>query len=384
MLKERLSEPGNNEERKLAMKKRMANIECLRVLAMMMVVMLHYLSKGEFLAPLTGELAVNNYIAWFMEAFSIVAVNVYVLISGYFMVDTEFKIGKLVRLYLQVLFYCLLIPAVLISLFVLTKGKIDILSVKDIGIYKLLLYFLPAQMEHYWFITAYVVMYLFSPFLAAGVKKMSRRELKTVLLCLLCFFSFPKSIVPAKLQIDKLGYDGLWFLCVYLVAAYIKLYGIPFFKSTKRALFCFFFSSLFTFGFTMGLREIYVVSGKLGDFVQSAYSYNHIIDLFGAVSLFYVFLNLQTDSKRGIGRLCCTIGPYTLGVYLLHEHVEIRFLWPKWLMADPGENPFFMVLRCFCAVGLVFIVGVLVDFIRSCLFGFVEKLFVKKKVKCES
>ena len=77
------------------MKKRIASIELLRILAMMMVVMLHYLSKGELLTPLTEEFGTGAYVTWLLEAFSIVAVNVYMLISGYFLVESGFKVGRL-------------------------------------------------------------------------------------------------------------------------------------------------------------------------------------------------------------------------------------------------------------------------------------------------
>ena len=71
-------------------KKRMANIELLRILAMMMVVSLHFLAKGELLPSLTGPLNGQGYLAWFLESFSIMAVDVYVLISGYFLVETGY------------------------------------------------------------------------------------------------------------------------------------------------------------------------------------------------------------------------------------------------------------------------------------------------------
>ena len=45
------------------MKKRIVSIELLRILAMMMVVMLHYLSKGGLLTSLTEEFSGGAYIA---------------------------------------------------------------------------------------------------------------------------------------------------------------------------------------------------------------------------------------------------------------------------------------------------------------------------------
>ena len=58
------------------MKKRMANIELLRIVSMMMVVMLHYLGKGGLLPETTGAMTVNGYVAWGMESLCIVSAGI--------------------------------------------------------------------------------------------------------------------------------------------------------------------------------------------------------------------------------------------------------------------------------------------------------------------
>lgn len=70
-------------------KKRQLNYELLRILAMLMIVCLHYLSKGGLLGdPSRADMTATGYTAWLVEALCLVAVNVYVLISGYFGVDS--------------------------------------------------------------------------------------------------------------------------------------------------------------------------------------------------------------------------------------------------------------------------------------------------------
>ena len=108
------------------MKKRMANIELLRMVSMMMVVMLHYLGKGELLPATTGAMNINGYVAWGMESLCIVAVNVYMLISGYFLVESGFKVHRIVELLCQVLFYTILVPLVLIALGILPTSIFSI------------------------------------------------------------------------------------------------------------------------------------------------------------------------------------------------------------------------------------------------------------------
>lgn len=347
------------------MKKRIVSIELLRILAMMMVVMLHYLSKGELLTSLTQEFGAGAYIAWLMEAFSIVAVNVYMLISGYFLVESGFKMRRLADLVCQVLFYSLLIPPVLLAA--------GILQPRQVTVYRLLQYVFPGQMSHYWFITAYLAMYLLSPVLAAGAKALSRTQLRNTILLLLLFFSVGKSVLPVQLENDNLGYDGLWFICVFLVAAYMRLYGIPFLQKGKRAALFYLGSCVLIYGLTMGVRLFYLKTGRLGNFIHAPYDYNHILNLFAAISLFYAFSDLKLSGDRLPGKVILRIAPYTLGVYLLHEHVELRALWPHWLGADAEYSSWLLVPRALGCVTAVFTVGILVDMARGAAFHGIEK-----------
>lgn len=347
-------------------KNRIVSIELLRILSMMMVVMLHYLSKGELLTPLTEEFGPRAYIAWLLEAFSIVAVNVYMLISGYFLVESGFKPGRLARLICQVLFYSILIPPVLMAAGILGPG--------ELSVYRLLQYLFPNQMIHYWFITAYLIMYLLSPVLAAGARQLSQKQLGRTIILLLCFFSVSKSLLPVKLEIDNAGYDGLWFVCVFLVAAYMRLYGIPFLQKGKRAALCYLGGCVLIYGLTLGVRMVYLKTGRLGNFIHAPYDYNHILNLFAAISLFYAFSNWKLSGEKIMGRVILRVAPCTLGVYLLHEHIELRTLWPLWLGAAAKYSPWALVPRALGSVALVFAVGILVDMARGALFEMAGKI----------
>ncbi|MDE6675856.1 MAG: acyltransferase, partial [Acetatifactor sp.] len=310
------------------------------------------------------------YTAWLLEAFSIVAVNVYMLISGYFLVESGFKPGRLAELICQVLFYSLLIPLVMMAVGVLKPGQLTI--------YRLLQYLFPSQMIHYWFITAYIIMYLFAPVLAAGVKQLGRRQLEIILVLLLLFFSVSKSVLPVQLEADNQGYDGLWFLCVFLVAAYMRLYGLDFLRKGKRALLCYLAGCLLIYGLTMGVRLVYLRTGRLGNFIHAPYDYNHLLNLFAAIGLFYAFSNWKLSGEGMAGRIILRIAPCTLGVYLLHEHIELRTLWPLWLGATSECSPLALVIRALGSVLLVFAVGILVDMARGTLFALVKRVFSDK------
>lgn len=344
---------------KLQNHKRMANMELLRIIAMMMVVVLHYLGKGELLQDLTVDMNAAGYTAWALEALAIVAVNTYMLLSGYFLVESRFKVSRLLGLVLQACFYSVLVPVVLVLMGVLDAG--------DITLYQLLHYVFPTQMEHYWFLTAYVAMYLFSPLLSIAVHHMSKKQHGLVLAGLLILVSLGKSVLPVRLEMDEFGYDAVWFMCVYLVAAYIRLYGIPFFKNKKISGCMYLLGCAGIFGITMLLHFCYVKWNLFGYFLEAAYDYNHLLNLFAAVALFYVFVRMDLGEGK-IARFVCRIAPYTFGVYLLHEQIEVRYLWPGWLGAGRTENPLALVGFTLLAVLVVFTVGVVVDMLRSLLF----------------
>ncbi len=350
--------------------KRLANIELLRILAMLMVVMLHYLGKAALL-PMPG-LAMNaqGYVAWIMEALCIVAVNVYVLISGYFLVQSQFKFGRVVELVLQVLFYAILVTAVAYAL--------GIVGNEIFGIYNLTVQLFPFQMQEYWFMTAYLIMYLLSPFLAAGAKAVSQKQLKVSILLLLTVFCFVKSILPVDMALGNHGYDALWLICLFLIAAYIRLYGIKFLEKPWSAALLYFGSCFMIFAETFVLGIIYEKTGKLGMVSGSSYHYNHIFNLLASIGLFMWFLNMKIPEGK-VSRIICKISPYTLGVYLLHDHIYVRNLWTGWLKAGSATNVVTFVLMALGSVLLVFVIGIVVDYFRSLLFKLGSKLIHGKK-----
>ena len=342
--------------------KRQANFELLRIVAMFMIITLHYLVKGWVATPFPFAAKENpiGVFAWLIEAFCIVAVNCYVLISGYFLVESVWKPGRVCSLLLQVLFYSLLIPVCL-----LLAG---VVSVGDLDIYNWICFVIPLGTEHYWFATAYLVMYLFGPFLSVGIKKMKKRNLQIFMALLLVFFSLEKTVLPVYLATDRYGYDFGWFLCLFVVAGYIRLYGIPWLEKQSHAVGAYVLSCLLIWLFALCSNTI---GSEIETFVHYAnmlYTYNHLLCLTGAVSLFYVFKNLRIGEGRFAGAVR-KLAPYTFGVYLLHEHILVRNEWMKWLgVEDVAESLLFVPHMILCVLA-VYAAGTVADLVRAWVFA---------------
>lgn len=360
------------------MKKRHLGIELLRVVAMMMVIVLHYLDKGHILKPYSESMSPANLFFWFLEAFALMSGNVYILISGYLLAESTWKPNRLVKILCQVYFYTLLIPLFLVAL--------QVVPAREISIYDWAQYILPIGQESYWYITAYVLMFLFSPILAAGAKALTKKQLKGIILALTFFFSIEKTIIPIALTTDHYGYDFGWLLVLFLAAAYIRLHGIPFLEKGKNGWFLF-------AGSCSGIWLISLISaliGRLGIdtfakyYVTMPYTHNYFLSMTGAIGLFYGFKNLKMDSvfcekHAAFSQLIYKIAPFTLGVYLLHEHPVLHYRWPEWLHVSVAR-PFGMVLlHMVLCVLLVFTCGILTDMLRDKLFSFAEDKFFSRK-----
>lgn len=351
----------------------MANLELLRCGAMMMVVVLHYLGKGELLADLTGDrMGIGETLAWLLECFCIVAVNVYMLISGYFLCTSSFKISRLIRLWLQVWVY-----SVVFGLFGALSG---VMTGTEFDAHFLLTLIFPVSMGHYWFMTAYVFLYLLLPFVGMAVRKMDRRQMQMALGLLLFAFCLLKSVLPLRLEMDGKGYDCLWYLCVFLTAAYIRRFGISFLEKKRRCLLLYAGCCLLIFVGTFLLRAIYLRTGGLGRMLGMCLEYNHILALLAAVGLFGFFAGMDLQGK-GAG-LVNRIGPYTLGVYLLHENLGFRYTWQSWLGAGKVAGAMneggiwaavVLIFWTAAAVICVFVCGILVDIVRKWVFGILHK-----------
>ena len=188
---------------------RQSNMELLRLVAMMMILVMH-MDYGAFGLP-TAESVENAPITTFgrifVEHLCLVAVNVYVLISGWFGIRPKMK--SFVRLMLQVAMYSIIITG---AFLLLGKATFKIGYVTDMLIIG----------KQYWFVVSYLLLYLVSPILNTFVEHSSKREFQWMLLV---FFGF-QFVYSWIFGLEEFagGYSALSFMGLYLLARYVKIY----------------------------------------------------------------------------------------------------------------------------------------------------------------
>ena len=364
------------DSQSITKKKRDANIELLRIVAMLMIITLHFNNQSKALLVL-GKPASNVQIfATVLEAIAITGVNVYVLISGYYLSSSKVRLSKVILLILQVYFYTLIISGAMMLVGAYTVKPDDKLD-------RMLKYLFPISSEHYWFVTAYVIMYLLAPVMNAAVNALKRKQLKAVIIGLLTWFCFIKSIVPVKFGTDRMGYDFGWFICLYLIAAYIRKYNVVLFIDAKKSALVYLVSVVVIAAFSLIFYMINLSTGNFKYYANVPCHYNFFFALTGALGLFSVFrfMRLKENLFAEVIRI---IAPYTLGVYLLHMHFEIADRWVEWIEHIIGETPLDNVLTFFIhlvvSVLIVFFAGIFVDWIRKYIFNFFGRVLGDTKV----
>jgi len=181
------------------------------VAAMVMVIGLHFFGHGGGLS--SNAWSYNYFISQTVYVFLFIAVNCFVLISGYYLCTSQFKLKKIVNLWIQVAFYSVAIYLIVS----LIQGNFEMSELIKSG--------MVVTLKQYWFFTAYFFLYLIFPFLNYAIKAMTQRA--HFICCAVLFTLF--SVLPTFIYLIDFsqvrgGYSFVWFVVLYMVAAYVRIY----------------------------------------------------------------------------------------------------------------------------------------------------------------
>ena len=100
--------------RKMCMKlQRDSSIELFRIITMLMIVAHHYVVNSGVMGLIAGQKlwGANGFLLC-MGAWGKVGINCFVLITGYFMCEKSISLRKFLKLYLEIVFYALVLNAI--------------------------------------------------------------------------------------------------------------------------------------------------------------------------------------------------------------------------------------------------------------------------------
>lgn len=278
-------------------KERQSNIEALRIVAMIFIVLLHanYFSLGSISQADILSSPFPSFVRMFCEQICIVGVNIFVLISGWFGIRPTFK-GAVSILY-QVFFF---------SLLILLVGIIVGIPIPGLKIIKLFYFG-----GHYWFIPAYLCLYTISPILNSYIDSSNRNEALLIILAYFCL-EFMYGWL-ADMAAFNAGYSAMSFIGLYLIARYINKYPTRL-KSIKP---------VFSFGLYLAFSIIPTIIALFGlKYIGHAFSpikYCSPFVVLASLFLFLTFQGLQIKSK-----FINWIAASVFAVYIIHLNPMIE------------------------------------------------------------
>ncbi|MEG0408571.1 MAG: acyltransferase family protein [Bacilli bacterium] len=344
------------------MKKRESNMELLRIISILLIIIFHCAYKSGFVFE--QQFTMNEFIIKSLWMLGELGVNMFVLISGYFMINSKFKWKKLFLLLIEVLFYHFF--TIFISL------QLGIFQYT--GLRSIFMSFFPIIFNNYWFITAYVIVYVLSPYLNIFIFSLDKITYKKFLFTLLFLYSVIPTLFGVFVNTTEgfLFYNRLiWLLIVYFTGAYIKLYSISFISSFKKSILVILTSFSVLIGSILIIEKLEALFSKFGT-TEIAYLWppNSLPMFFASVGLFGVFMYLKLPYSRIINFL----GSTTLGIYLLYDGYLSGWLWHTMFKCTNYQSSKYLIFYIIFSAIVIFTVGVIIDFLRQIL----EKHIIKK------
>ncbi len=318
-----------------------------------MVVILHVLGQGGILQESHG---IQSNIAWGMEIAAYCAVNCYALITGYVCYGREQHFSRFFALWMQVVFYCVLIT----SLFY-------IFSPGSIGIKEFIKALMPVTRNQYWYFTAYAVLFAFLPFLNRMIAALNSKSLILIVLII----AFVESILPSFTfssgVFNNAGYGVIWLACLYVIGSAINRLSVVDRVKSKTAFFGYVGCVVLTWLSYVSIEFVTnIVFGKargMGAFVSYCSPFVFMMSIF-------LFLACVQMKFGGWGRrLIAFFAPLSFAVYLIHTNPLVF----NWILAGRfaflGADSWYAMVGGVIGISIgIYLMCSLFDYVRACLF----------------
>ncbi len=359
---------------KIVKKKRSSNIELLRIICTLMVISLHMLNPaiigGIKYAKASGSMLAFGATSWIFCT-SIAAVDIFILISGYFMIEkSKPKLGKAINL----LFVCAAYSVIKYLAITLTAGK----AVTTDAV-------LNSLIPKSYYVWLYCTLYIISPYINRIANGLSKKQYKRMLIVgFVLFCLWPTIIDCCRMMWNKnltdvftisrdgngSGFTIVNFIYCYLLGGYLKKYKPEFKKKGTKyielliSLLC----PTITCLLTILIPKINGTNGILG--------YETVFVVIQAATLFDFFTRIDIGSSSVINFFAKT----SFGVFLLHTTVIMIMMRYIDIKSMFGSG-FIGSMECYLILLLgSYIITALFDTLAHLLMTPISKLWSKTKL----
>lgn len=341
-------------------KQRDSNIELLRIVSMMMIVVHHFVAHGVmnytdssrcFKVWEQGS-AINRFLSCLAFPGGEVGVGIFFIITGYFYIKRDK--ADFSKIIIETSFYSILLSALSLILYFANLGGV---VTKDISM-SLKTAILPVSSGIYWFVTTYIFLLILTPLINPIINKANIKGHIALIIFLYFFWFVLGAFGSPYFNLQK----GLLF---YAIGAFLRIHDFKKAKKTGLAVIPAFivFWGLETFiAYKMaqnGIAEPERFNEKMFFYFKTCES---ALSPFCSLLFFMFFLNMDLGSSKPINTIAATV----FGVYLLHDSVLLRkLIWHKIFLIDTklyfsALFPLYLLMIPF----IVFCACSLIDYMR--------------------
>lgn len=317
-------------------KDRDLNIELLRIVSMMMIIILHYIQHSEILYVTKNQ--TNYVIIQFIQIMCRVSVNCFWFISGYYLVKAKFKTERALNLWGKVLFYSI---TLLIINFLIT-GKWQ----------KVQKAILPVYSKEYWFITAYISIYMLLPVINKLLNSLTQKQFRYLLIV---YYVFAIIFVPSNFLLIS--------FLLFSIGAYIRLYKNDYVGENN--ILKYLIVIIVTFIIYILLSSTNINYNK----VLKIIDFESILIICASVYIFLAFKNLKI-TNRILSSLIKLFAPTTIAVYIIHENIFSRVIWNNIFHTIKYSESPYLIIHLIISCIIVFITCSIIEIIRNKVFKF--------------
>jgi putative membrane protein len=337
---------------------RKSNIELLRIVSMFMILTHHYVVNSGIMEGFGAGSTSINYI--FLALFGMwgkTGINIFIMISGYFMCRSKLTVKRYCKVLFEFLFYLFVIYFTLLFMGyeVFNASRINDLL---FGIFK----YANASGN---FVGSFFMFYLFIPFINKYIEHLTQREFRNFILFLLFIFTILSTVFNNVFVFGEI----FWFITVYFIGAYLKLYPPTWANSLRASRNLLIISLIVSYASVV----LMIIKG------QFTYTYYFVIDAnkLGAVLVSIFMFTTFKNINIGYSRFINLIAKTAFGVLLIHANSDAmrRFMWRDLLHVDTFYSlplTTLIIKSLFICCG-IFVVCSILDMIRIYLFE--EPLF---------
>lgn len=361
---EKINSCQHLERKEFMNKKRQSNIELLRIIAMILIIFNHFGIHGVNIKNPNLPVTTNRIITDILSSGGKLGACIFIIISGYYLINSKASKQRIKSIFNTMWLYSVIF--FIINLIIKTV---------PLSLNVILQSIFPFLYNGYWFMTAYILLMIFIPYINCLLHQLNQKQFQKFLCILIVITLVIPTILPKSLSMMT---EFTKFITFYSTGSYVRLFSHQE-KEKNIGKWIFIGSIGFTIASIIGIDLMSRII-KLNSLAAHSTYFSQNLGLVSYLAALGLFLWGKNWKMRN-NTMINTIASTTLGIYLIHENIIARnIIWNKIFNVNNllnDNNPLTFTIICLGEVLIIFSVCSLIDWIRQIMAKIINKYLIR-------